>query len=267
MKNFFGEGWGKVRKQNNLCPHLFIWTLFPFYASIVVHIDFCNVRTGLKLISSKRVQRSLHAAGSLSKIGERCSTAMYPLQPWPFRSKLQIWVRSPFFFILNTLHSPCPLPLFISLPAPLSLLLSLLSALSLLIMFWCSCCQRQHSQGTAPWETCKSVSLSTPFSFPFQPFIFIRQVNMSANYLLYSLYRISVGCVNSWNWIKCLVVDLAVKWDKKNTFFFKLQNLTIDLNPHSQLCWVNFCCFSTRFCLTGVTLVFSCAVRISHNSY
>lgn len=120
------------------------------------------------------------------------------------------------FFFFYPQHAPFPLP-----PPPVHLppyspsLLSLLSALSLLIMFWCSCCQRQHSQGTAPWETCKSVSLSTPFSIPFQPFIFIRQVNMSANYLLYSLYCISVGRVNNWNWIKCLVVDLAVKWDKK----------------------------------------------------
>lgn len=131
---------------------------------------------------------------------------------------------SPFSFFLYPQHAPFPLP-----PPPVHLppcspsLLSLLSALSLLIMFWCSCCQRQHSQGTAPWETCKSVSLSTLFSFPFQPFIFIRQVNMSANYLLYSLYCISVGCVNNWNWINRLVVDLAVKWDK-NTFIIGFLN-------------------------------------------
>lgn len=140
MKNFFGEGWGKVRNQNNLCPHLFIWTLFPFYACIVVHIDFCNVRTGLRLISSKRVQRSLHAAGSLSKIGERCSTAMYPLQPWPFRSKLYCRSESVLLFFLSSTRSIPPVPSPCSSPS----LLPFPSSSLYFLLCHCSSCSDAH---------------------------------------------------------------------------------------------------------------------------
>lgn len=141
-EEFFGEGWGKVRKQNNLCSHLFIWTLFPFYASIVLHIDFCNerVRTGLRLISSKIVQRSLHAAGSLSKIGKRCSTAMYPLQPWPFRSKLYCRSESVLlFFFFYPQHAPFPLP-----PPPVHLPPCSPSLLLYFLLCHCSSCSDAH---------------------------------------------------------------------------------------------------------------------------
>ena len=74
-------------------------------------------------------------------------------------SLFSVFPFNPQYLCFSVLSPLLPPPSLLPVPPLFSY-----SALSLLIcveMFWCSCCQRQPSLGTAPWETCKSVSLST----------------------------------------------------------------------------------------------------------
>lgn len=156
-----------------------LWNCLDSFCVSYVHIFFTYdwVSTVLRVWASSRnikVQWWLCTAAFISKIGERCSTTQCSLSsPDPLDQSCTADLSLFSLFILSTSASTCFRPSASSCYPPSLLPFPPLSfsALSLLIcveMFWCSCCQRQHSQGTAPWETCKSVSLSThPCSFLF----------------------------------------------------------------------------------------------------
>lgn len=152
------------------------------------------------------------------------------------KAVLQVWgcslLVSSVLLLQHAFQPPASSSLY---PPPRSLLLLSFSALSLLIyveMVWCLCCQRQHSQSTAPWETCKSAPLSTqPPSFLFSLFIDLINI-VSGLFLLYNVILaetiFSLNCLQRQNTLSTLHTILPVEYGK-NTFS---HSHWIEMGPH-----------------------------------